>query len=611
MATMEATGRARAAERGDVVLAVAITMIAVQLVWKFDLVRRTYFRQDDFVFIARGLEQGLSWDYLMRVDYGHLVPGPFAIQWAMGRLGVYNDVLAHIVTMGLQAAAGLALLRLLRLLFGTRPAILVPLGFALLTPMTISALSWWAVVIETLPFQIALPMALASHVHHVRTGRFRHAVAAAAWTVAGMAFFVKSPFILVLAFVLTLGWFPKADRRPAWLLYLVVVAAYAVVFFRQLLTSVQITNDTVRPELPDPATAAGFAWNLLTGALVPTALGGPWRWRPITEDYALADVPTAAAWAALAVAAAVVAFSVRHRRRAWLAWLTLLGYFLLADVVPVMIGRIAQLGPDLGGSELRYISSTSVVVALVLGLAFIPLRGEEHPWLRPLPRLRHAWIPLAALAAAGSVWSVAAYGRLPLGRHVESYVETARQAFRQAPRDAVVVDTDVPPRVAYSVFFYDYARASRILGPLAPDTVIWTRRLSGPIPNPLTLDTDGRLRPVVIEGATIPQPGGCTRVSGQERRFRLPMPMPDGEWTVQLGYLNPEPVRLSVRLGGQAAAVPAGKDFGWTFATLTGEGAELAVRTLDGRTACLGEIRVGVPRPARTGTPIPAQPVRP
>ena len=102
-------------------MATALAMIAVQLVWKSGLVRRTYFRQDDFTFIARGLEHDLTWDYLMRVDYGHLVPGPFAIQWAMGRLGVYNDVLAHVVTVTLLGAAGLALLRLLRLLFGARP----------------------------------------------------------------------------------------------------------------------------------------------------------------------------------------------------------------------------------------------------------------------------------------------------------------------------------------------------------------------------------------------------------------------------------------------------------------------------------------------------------
>ncbi|MBB6350838.1 hypothetical protein ACWGH8_02940 [Nonomuraea muscovyensis] len=606
----------RPRERGEIVLAAAIVMIVVQLVWKFDLVRRTYFRQDDFTFIARGLERELTWDYLMRVDYGHLMPGPFAVHWAMGRLGVYNDVLAHAITIGLQAAAGLALLWLLKLLFGARPAILVPLALYLLTPLTTSSLSWWAVVIETLPYQIALPMALGSQVLYARTGRFRHALATVAWAVLGMVFYVKAPFILVLAFLLTLGWLPRARRRPAWLLYLAVIAVYAAVFFRQLFTSVQLTNDTVRPALPDPAVAASFAWRLLSGSFVPAALGGPWRWHPITEDYALAATPPPLMWAALGVAAVAVAVSLAYRRRAWLAWLTLLAYFVLADVVPVMIGRVVQLGPDLGGMELRYVSSSAVVLAVVVGLAFIPVQGEERPWLRPPatpPLLRHAWIPLAAVVAAGSVWSVAAYTRLPLGEHVKSYVETGRLALQRAPARAVILDAHVPNRVVEPQFFYDYARVSKVLGPLAPerpgDPVRWARRLTGTLTNPLAFDTEGRLRPVEIQGLTIPQRGGCTPVSGRGVRFPLPLPMPHREWTVQIGYLNPAATRLAVELGGGLELVPAGKDFGWTFATVTGSGAEVTLRTVDGRTACVGEIKVGVPRPAEHGTPTPLQPV--
>ncbi|MFG1957275.1 hypothetical protein [Nonomuraea sp. NPDC049028] len=614
MATSETTVGARHWLRGgDAVMATALAMIAVQLVWKSGLVRRTYFRQDDFTFIARGLEHDLTWDYLMRVDYGHLVPGPFAIQWAMGRLGVYNDVLAHVVTVTLLGTAGLALLRLLRLLFGARPAILVPLGFYLLTPMTISSLSWWAVVIETLPFQIALPMALCSHVLYTRTGRFRHALAAAGWTLFAMAFFVKAPFILLLAVALSMGWLGWSRRRqwPALLLYAGLLAGYAAVFFRQLLTSVQLTNDTIQPSLPDAGLAAKFAWTLLSSSLVPTSLGGPWQWRPIGEDYAMAGTPPSLVWAGLGVAVVVLAVSVLFRRRAWLAWLVLLAYFALADVVPVMIGRIQQLGPDLSGAELRYVSSTATVVAIAIGLAFIPLAGEERPWLRAWPRLRFAWLPLAAAVALGSVWSVAAYARLPFGADVKSYVETGRLALKRAPEHAVVLDTHVPAKVVYPIFFYDYALASKVLGPIAPHPVTWTRRLSGPVRNPLTFDPQGRLRPVSIDGLTIPQPAGCKPVGAREVRFRLPARLPEGEWTVQVGYLNPAATRLSVRLGTGRDEVVAEKGFGWTFAAVKGGGTELVIRTANGPDACLGEIKIGIPRPWADGTPSPLQPVTP
>ncbi|MFI6710160.1 hypothetical protein ACIBF7_27235 [Nonomuraea sp. NPDC050478] len=606
----DGVARAGQAVRGDVVLAAGLLMVAAQLVWKFELVRRTYFRQDDFMFIARGLEQSLTWDYLMRVDYGHMAPGPFAIQWLMGRLGGYNDALAHGVTMCLLAAAGLALLRLLTVLFGSRPAILVPLGFFLLTPMTIPSLSWWSVVLGALPFQVAVPMALASHVLYTRTRRRRHAVAAVGWTLFAMAFYVKSPFILVMAFVLTLGWLARDRMTRVWLFYGGVLAAYSVVFFHQMFTSVQLTNDTVRPSLPDAGLAVEATWRMFSGSLVPTSLGGPWRWWPIGEDYALAATPAPLIWASLVVGAAVVIVSLRYRRRAWLAWLMLLGYFLLADVVPVMLGRVEALGADLAGFELRYIASTSMVAAIVIGLAFIPVAGEERPWLRPPPRWRWAWAPLAAVCAAGSVWSVTAFTALPLGRNVESYVVTAELALARVPQDSVVLDTFVPVKVANPAFFFQYARVSKVLGPLAPGRVNWTERLSGPVRAPLVFDPRGRLNPVDVKGVTVPGGASCTPVGSEEVVFPLPERLPGGEWTVLVTYLNSAETTLVVRLGGGQAEVRAGRDLGATYATVHGEGGELALRTV-GAPACVGEIKAGQPVPAEHGTPIPARPVLP
>lgn len=590
-------------------------MIAVQLVWRFDLVRDTYFRQDDFSFIARGLENALTWDYLMRTEYGHLVPGPFLIHWGMARLGVYNDVLAHLITIGLQAAAGLALLRLLRLLFGSRPAILVPLAFYLLTPMTVSSLSWWAVVVETLPFQIAVPMALHAHIMYVRTGRYGHALAAVAWTVFGMAFFVKAPFILVIAFLITAGWLGGVRGLwRGWLLYLGVLVAYTAVFFRQLFTSVQLTNDIVQPTLPDLSTAAKFAWVLFSGSLVPSSLGGPWKWLPIGEDYAIGAPPPTALWFCLGLVALLAIASSLYRRRAWLAWLAVIAYFLLADVVPIMIGRIEQLGPDLAGYELRYVSSTAMIIAIFIGMAFIPLADEQHPWLRPLPHPRITASVgglLAGVFVVGSVWSATTYADRPLGKNVKAYVETGRLALKRAPKDAVIVDGHVPAGVVYGIFFYDYALASRVLGPIAPPGTRWVRQLQGPVQNPLTFDKQGRLRPVDIAGLTLPSPGPCRAVGRKEVRFPLPLALTQGGWTVQIAYLNQGPGRLAVTLGGAAAEAEVGKGFGKSYAIVTGSGRDLRLRALGGSTACVGEIKIGVVQPSPTAVPIPAHPVNP
>ncbi|MEV4469008.1 hypothetical protein [Nonomuraea sp. NPDC049504] len=591
----------------DAVLTAGLVMVAVQLVWKYELVRRTFFRQDDFHYIMRGQESGLTWDYLMWVDVGHLLPGGFGISWAMARLGGYNELLAHATTMTLQAGASLAMLRLLWVLFGPRPAILVPLGLYLITPMTVPSLSWWAAVLETLPLQLALPMALASHVLYVRHGRARHLLAACAWTVFGLLFFVKAAFIPVLMLVVTVFWLaPRGWWRlwRAWVPYAVILSAYAAVFFTGLYGSVQLNDATQTPELPDAGTAAEFAWVLGVRALVPSALGGPWQWRPIGDDYAMAATPEPLVWAGSAVAAIVVAVSLRHRRRAWAAWLTLLFYFLLADVVPVLLGRIEVLGPSVLGHELRYLAATATVMALAAGLAFIPLDGEERPWSRPLPRWRLGWVPLAAVVAAGSVWSVAAYADRPLGRTVRDYVRTAERALSQVPSGTVVLDTYVPPEVAAPVFFHEYARHSKLLGVPRPWPVTWVDALNGPLREPLTFDARGRLRPVTVRGLRVPQ-RTCVPVGADEVRFRLPAPLPGGVHTAQISYLNAAPTTLAVRLGGPGhAQAAAGKDLGTTYAQVHGQGADLFLRSL-GPDACVGEIRIGRPAPDEDGPAIP------
>jgi hypothetical protein len=55
--------------------------------------------------------------------------------------------------------AGLAALRLLRALFGERPAILIPLAVFLFCPLTMPALGEWSSGLESVPLQLATFMA--------------------------------------------------------------------------------------------------------------------------------------------------------------------------------------------------------------------------------------------------------------------------------------------------------------------------------------------------------------------------------------------------------------------------------------------------------------------
>src|SRR5215475_3533509 len=167
--------------RRHAVILAAAGLIVAQLGWKAYLLSHFYFRQDDFWLLDDTLTHGLSLNYLFTIIGGHLRPGGLAIFWLITRPSPYNWLLASIVTVAGLAAASLMLLRVLLVLFGKRLAILVPLIIFLFTPLTLPGLSFWTTVTDWLPLQLTVLAAIYSHVRYVRSGRFGHAVAAAAW----------------------------------------------------------------------------------------------------------------------------------------------------------------------------------------------------------------------------------------------------------------------------------------------------------------------------------------------------------------------------------------------------------------------------------------------
>ena len=142
-----------------------------------------YFYRQDFFDLDFAITSPFNWHYLTYVGTGHVMLGERALIWVLARISLYNWTLASAVTLVFLAAAGLAAFRVLRTLFGERPAILVPLAFYLLTPLSVAALGWWTVALESVPLQLAIFMALNSHIHYVRTRRTRHLIAASGWVV--------------------------------------------------------------------------------------------------------------------------------------------------------------------------------------------------------------------------------------------------------------------------------------------------------------------------------------------------------------------------------------------------------------------------------------------
>src|ERR1700726_1045913 len=201
--------------RGHGVTVAAVTLIAIQLLWMGDLLAHSYFRQDDFSYLYRGLASGFGWKFLMWEDAGHLQPLGMALAWVLARVSLYNWPLTCVVTLLLLAAVCFAMLRTLRTLFGNRPAILVPLAVFLFGPLQLAGLSWWSVVINNLPLELALLMAVDAHVRYLRGGRKRNAVAAAWWVLVALAASDKGAVVPLLLFGLTAAFLVAGKLRAA------------------------------------------------------------------------------------------------------------------------------------------------------------------------------------------------------------------------------------------------------------------------------------------------------------------------------------------------------------------------------------------------------------
>ncbi len=613
-----------AGNRGVVILGLAL--IAAQLIWKSFFISNYFFWQDDFHFLELGLGHSFSWSYLTFVGAGHLFPGVYAIVWVVARIALYNWAFASAITVIMLAAAGLAALRLLRTLFGDRPAILVLLLVYLLCPLTMLDLRWWSAAIELLPLQIAVFMALNAQVHYVRTGRFRHAVAAAAWLVFGLLFFEKALILPLLLLGITSGFlmegpWPRAIGRclirywKSWLLEALILAVYAVVFAQALRTS------TVQPAISGAAGVFTFTWELLKNTFVPGAIGGPWQWLP-TEDaqYASAAPPAALACLALIVAAAVIIASIALRSYAWRAWGILAGWLVAADVTPVLLGRVMDMGPGALALQTRYVSDAVPILVICLGLAFLPPAGQPDNRRRAavLTGTQAGRLAAAGLVGAfiiGSVWSIQDLQGTTSGLLTRLYTDNARAAVAEAPAGTVIADSPVPSAIMIGAFG-PYADTSRVIGPMedaaAAARIRWTSRPAGTIDHLMVFGADGRLRMAAIYGQTSAPPAAgrqCHPASRGRVVATFPGPADPHTQVLRIAYLADSAAagaNMIIRYGSSTHQLSIDPGLHDGYLPVSGSAASVTISSPAIRGLCVGDVQAGIIVPSPTGLVIPA-----
>jgi hypothetical protein len=599
----------------------SLVLIAASLWWKAILLSHSFFRLDDYFYLERASHSGLTWHYLMFVDAGHLTPLGSAIAWLLVKISPADWTLTSAFTLAMLAVTCLALLRMLRTLFGNHPGILVLLGIYVLSPLSLSGLTWWTVTLELLPLQAATFFAVTAHVKYLRTAGRRHAVAAVAWLFVAMASSLRGALVPLLLLALTSGFFIEGSWLRAtaytlrrwwrlWLMYLTLAAGYATLYGTELATS------SIAPGRPGSFSGVfGFARTQLGDAFVPGILGGPWRWIGAGVS-AEANPPVALARASWVIAAAVVIISIFYRPRAWRAWVVLAGWLVLVDMVPVVLGRASFFPGVVLGLWTRYVWDATGITALCVGLAFLPLAGQASRhrhnmrYYRPLRTAAACLVTAMAIGALVSFYNYPSDPGAALGR---TYVATARIALSEAPNGTVIVDDPVPSQVTGGQFVGSVAMASSLLSPLINGLQQVKPRFisqpNGTYDGRLReFDGWGRLEPAVVSGAaSLPLAAGKTCWPARNGTIIVKLnSYPQRPTMLRFGYISGSSGQVLVKYAGQSLLYHFHRGLQAAFLPVHGSGNTVEIDKVTGNPPCFGDVEVGFVLPSSTGPAIPA-----
>src|SRR5690349_2463971 len=373
--------------RANWVALTAIGLIAVQLVIRAVLAFRGYFYWDDLILVGRAGTQGLfSPSYLFDDHDGHVMPGAFLVAGAITQLAPLNWIGPAVSLVVLQLLASLALLRALHVILGWRPVLLIPLTFALFTPLGIPGFAWWAAALNSLPMLAAMAWVCADAIRLVRTGNQRYAVSALLVYFGGLLFFEKSAVIPLVAFVITALLAHVTGDSSAlrtvwrrgqrlWVSSLALTAAWIALYL------VVVDQERWSRDLP---MTRDLLSRSITHGIVPGLAGGPWHWQRWAPASPWATPPVtimALGWLALA---AVVVVSFLRKKRIGLLWLTAVGY-AIACQIPIYLMRSSRFTVLELAQTLRYFPDLVVVLALLAAVGLCAPNRERSTWLDSSP----------------------------------------------------------------------------------------------------------------------------------------------------------------------------------------------------------------------------------
>ncbi|MDR7087085.1 hypothetical protein J2X11_001924 [Aeromicrobium panaciterrae] len=591
--------RARHIPAGRWVTIVALGLIAAQVAWRAIYVSQSWFLVDDFYFLSDIATDQDDAAWYFRVHQGHFMPLSFVLVKLASMFGAFPWTAAAIEICAMQALAGLACWWMLRTLFGNRPQILVPLALYLVSPITMPALTWWAVAINQLPNQIAVFCAIAAHVMHARSQRWSHALLAAAFLVLGFASYTKTALLPVMLAILSVAYFAngKVGHRVvtvvqtqwrAWVLYLAISLGFVTTYLSK------------RP--PSGALSGSFAELMSTTVLSSfgsALVGGPWNWSPFGDGPIMYGTPpelgVVLAWL-LIVATVFVLWATRTRTLRAL-WMPVV--YLAASIVFVYLGRsfvLGLIGGVRAGQSIQYVADSMPFVVLALALMMMSLQGAvepSEPRHHTLLKRRPPSAVLAVVAAAVAIGSVVSTARMATIWNSD-YAERGfvQNASAQIARDKpLLADVPVP---------------GRIVDPLAAPRNLLSTHLA-PLGRDLRTTLMGTdLSTLTVEGDVVPAVVDASPRTSRDESGDCPYPVQDTETLIRFPGVIDFPLWMAVKyrssttgevpmtIGFQSPRiVPIERGQHTLFIATTGAYDRVYLQALVGQRLCVSSIRIG------------------
>lgn len=584
----------------DAMLIGGLALVVLQTVVRIVLVSRGYFWQDDFVHLSQARTDGFSADFILQDYNDHLEPAKFTAIWLVLELFGFSYAAAATTMVVLQLAASVALLWVLRRLFGNSVLLLLPFAAYLFTPLGLVSGTWWAASLEGLPLQVFMLIAIGAASAALDEGSWRWTATSWIAFAAGLLFWEKALLILpavlgVVVLVMLRGlkvgvrWSYLRASWSFWAGYAVLAAAYLGWY------AATITFDS------DQGSAEADVGEVLDKVLLQTWLpglfGGPWSSTGAENTIAATPEPAVVVLCAALAAAVVVGSFLLRGLGALEGWVLLVGY-LAVDVALVVVGRTDYA--SFLARDPRYIVDALPIAVIAVCAAYAPLpvtaadvesqSGSRARWIDRLTgRINPAILSSTVLVivCSGLYTMTQTSGEL---RHTyaKDYTNNALAAAR-ADRSLVLVDASAPPTGVV---------AQRV------DVVYSAAGVDVTFDEPTThlsiLDGFGEPKPVRIVSPTFNERGPRPDCGWLVRRVPTTIvdldPVTDSRSILRLGYLTGDSTTLAIEIGDARHEVFAPPGIGQAFVPLQAAGGELRVSVVSGHSpVCVSDVTVGVP----------------